>query len=174
MFELTNGKTELFQWDKGVKVSIDVENVNEVHFANLSYGISRNVEVLNGFAEIPPEVLQSGADVYCWLYVRNNEQGYTKLEHKFNVVKRPKPADYIYKPTEILSWETLNKTKVSKSDILKEIDIDTTFDDTKIYNANVFNDAFNEIGELLEGLDTRLGAIENDYIQAFKLIGGAE
>lgn len=166
MFELTNGKTKLFQWDKGVKVSIDAENVNEVHFANLSYGTSRNVEVLNGFAEIPPEVLQSGADVYCWLYVRSNEQGYTKLEHKFNVVKRPKPADYVYEPTEILSWKELDTKKLDKKDVItNNVDIGETYGDEQVYNANSINKAFEEVANFLEDL-------QGDIDDISMLVGG--
>ena len=112
MLKLKDGRKELYQWDVGVVADVRLDNVDEVHFSNLRYGVSFNIEVKDKTVEIPPEVLQSGADVFCWAFVRGENGGYTKKEQIFNVEKRPRPADYVYEPTEILSWETL------KNDIL--------------------------------------------------------
>ena len=109
MLKLKDGRKELYQWDVGVVADVTGENINEVHFSNLRYGVSFNIEVQNGTVTIPPEVLQSGADVFCWAFVRQENGGYTKKEQIFNVEKRPRPADYVYTPTEVLTWETLKK-----------------------------------------------------------------
>ena len=109
VLKLKDGRKELYQWDVGVVADVTDENINEVHFSNLRYGVSFNIEVQNGTVTIPPEVLQSGADVFCWAFVRQENGGYTKKEQIFNVEKRPRPADYIYEPTEVLTWETLKQ-----------------------------------------------------------------
>ena len=109
MLKLKDGRKELYQWDVGVVADVAEENINEVHFSNLRYGVSFNIEVQNGTVTIPPEVLQSGADVFCWAFVRQENGGDTKKEQIFNVEKRPRPADYIYEPTDVLTWEALKK-----------------------------------------------------------------
>lgn len=109
VLKLKDGRKELYQWDVGVVVDVTDENINEVHFSNLRYGVSFNIEVQNGTVTIPPEVLQSGADVFCWAFVRQENGGYTKKEQIFNVEKRPRPADYVYTPTEVLTWEALKQ-----------------------------------------------------------------
>lgn len=109
VLKLKDGRKELYQWDVGVVVDVTDENINEVHFSNLRYGVSFNIEVQNGTVTIPPEVLQSGADVFCWAFVRGENGGYTKKEQIFNVEKRPRPADYVYTPTEVLTWEALKQ-----------------------------------------------------------------
>lgn len=109
MLKLRDGRKELYQWDVGVVADVTLDNIDEVHFSNLRYGISFNIKVVDNKVEFPPEVLQSGADVFCWAFVRGENGGYTKKEQTFNVEKRPRPADYVYEPTEILSWETLSK-----------------------------------------------------------------
>ena len=109
VLKLKDGRKELYQWDVGVVADVTDENINEVHFSNLRYGVSFNIEVQNGTVTIPPEVLQSGADVFCWAFVRQENGGYTKKEQIFNVEKRPRPADYIYEPTDVLTWEALKK-----------------------------------------------------------------
>ena len=122
MLKLKDGRKELYQWDVGVVADVTDENINEVHFSNLRYGVSFNIEVQNGTVTIPPEVLQSGADVFCWAFVRGENGGYTKKEQIFNVEKRPRPADYIYEPTDVLTWEEL-KQQIEKLEkgIFKEI-----------------------------------------------------
>ena len=109
VLKLKDGRKELYQWDVGVVADVTDENINEVHFSNLRYGVSFNIQVQNGTVNIPPEVLQSGADVFCWAFVRQENGGYTKKEQIFNVEKRPRPADYIYEPTEVLTWEELKQ-----------------------------------------------------------------
>lgn len=108
MLKLDDGRKVLYQWDVGVTATVLDDQITEVHFSNLSYGISFSVEVVDGNVLIPPEVLQNGADVYCWAYVSTDDTSYTKKDIIFNVIKRPKPTGYIYTPTDI---ETLESVK---------------------------------------------------------------
>ena len=106
---LDDGRKELYQWDTGRFASVTLEEVNEVHFANLKYGKPYDMAVEDGKVEIPPEVLQTGEAIYCWAYVGTVSSGYTYTEQFFTVNKRPKPTDYVYTPTEIKSFEKLSQ-----------------------------------------------------------------
>lgn len=115
MLKLNDGRKVLYQWDVGVTATVLDNQITQVHFSNLSYGISFSVEVVNGNVLIPPEVLQNGADVYCWAYVSTDDTSYTKKDIIFNVTKRPKPSDYIYTPTDVETLESV------KEELFKEI-----------------------------------------------------
>lgn len=99
MIQLADGRTELWQWDTARTVSVD-EPCTQVHFSNKVYGHSFNVDVTDGTAKIPDELLQSCADLKCWAFVGPAEDGYTRLEKIFKINRRNKPADYVFTPTE--------------------------------------------------------------------------
>lgn len=162
MLKLDNNRKTLYQWDVGVIGTLTVDGVDEVHFSNLRYGVSFNIKVVDNKVEFPPEVLQSGADVFCWAFVREQNGGYTKKEQTFNVEKRPRPADYVYEPTEILSWETLKKeiekldedTTKSLADLekgtlkIEDVITDTSTDPTnkyQVFSAEVMLKVFEEL-----------------------------
>ena len=168
MLKFDNNRKTLYQWDVGVVGTLTIDGVDEVHFSNLRYGVSFNIKVIDNKVKFPPEVLQSGADVFCWAFVREQNGGYTKKEQTFNVEKRPRPADYVYEPTEILSWETLKKEiekldenttealadlekgTIKKSDILTELDLETIHEEHKVYSANIINGIEKGIHEIVE------------------------
>lgn len=148
MLKLDNNRKTLYQWDVGVVGTLTIDGVDEVHFSNLRYGVSFNIKVVDNKFEFPPEVLQSGADVFCWAFVRGENGGYTKKEQTFNVEKRPRPADYVYEPTEMLSWETLNEKKEDKANKLTEFtEVDT---DKEYYSAKVVNEMFVALNDVFD------------------------
>lgn len=97
MLTLNDGRTELWQWDTGRKLLIDVE-CSQVHFSNRIFGRSIDVDVLNGIADIPDFLLQSDNDLNAWIFVGTPENGYTQISKTFKVNKRPKPNDYVFTP----------------------------------------------------------------------------
>lgn len=131
MLKLDDGRKALYQWDVGVTASVLDNQITQVHFSNLSYGISYAVEVEGGKVLIPPEVLQNGADVYCWAYVSTDDKSYTKKDIVFNVIKRPKPTGYIYTPTDIETLESIKAELLgelnSKLDVSKVVGYDPEF-----------------------------------------------
>lgn len=104
MFKLIDGRPELFQWDTGRKLSISDE-CTQVHFSNNFFERSIDVDVINGTALIPDELLQTYKDLNCWAFVGSADDGYTKVQQTFKVRRRSKPADYIFTPTEQISLE---------------------------------------------------------------------
>ena len=104
MIKLADGRGSLFQWDTGRQVECDAE---QVHFSNRHYGTSIDVDVQNGKAMIPNQLLTSATPIKAWAWVKDSNGEYTKEEQIFIVAKRNKPSDYVYTPTEIKTWQDL-------------------------------------------------------------------
>lgn len=104
MIKLADGRGNLFQWDTGRQVECDAE---QVHFSNHHYGTSIDVDVQNGKATIPNQLLTSAMPIKAWAWVKDSNGEYTKEEQIFIVAKRNKPSDYVYTPTEIKTWQDL-------------------------------------------------------------------
>ena len=104
MIKLADGRGSLFQWDTGRQVECDAE---QVHFSNHHYGTSIDVDVQNGKATIPNQLLTSATPLKAWAWVTDSNGEYTKEEQIFIVAKRNKPSDYVYTPTEIKTWQDL-------------------------------------------------------------------
>ena len=104
MIKLADGRGSLYQWDTGRQVECDAE---QVHFSNHHYGTSIDVDVQNGKATIPNQLLTSATPLKAWAWVKDGSGEYTKEEQIFIVEKRNKPSDYVYTPTEIKTWQDL-------------------------------------------------------------------
>lgn len=92
---LDDGRTELWQWDTGRKIVVDDKSVSEVHYSKYSSTQAITREVIGGKAEIPNFLLQDTHAVTVYAYSGSIENGYTMAEKTFNVVKKPKPANYV-------------------------------------------------------------------------------
>lgn len=104
MIKLADGRGHLYQWDTGRRVECDAE---QVHFSNHHYGTSIDVDVKDGKATIPNQLLTSAIPLKAWAWVKDISGEYTKEEQIFLVAKRNKPSDYVYTPTEIKTWRDL-------------------------------------------------------------------
>ena len=104
MIKLADGRGSLYQWDTGRQVECDAE---QVHFSNHHYGTSIDVDVQNGKATIPNQLLTSATPLKAWAWVKDSSGEYTKEEQIFIVAKRNKPSDYVYTPAEIKTWQDL-------------------------------------------------------------------
>lgn len=99
---LSNGQLKFWQWDTKQKVQVP-ENVPTVHFKFGSSAVE--FPVTNRWADVPDELLQTGKDIMLWTYKADHTMDAARIP----VEKRPKPADYVYTPTEIKTWESLDK-----------------------------------------------------------------
>lgn len=99
MLTLNDGRSELWQWDTGRTLAVDVD-CSQVHFSNKVFGRSIDVDVVDGVAGIPDILLQSDNDLNVWAFVGTAENGYTKISKTFKVNQRNKPADYVFTPPE--------------------------------------------------------------------------
>lgn len=99
MLKLNDGRSELWQWDTGRKLTVDAD-CSQIHFSNKIFGRSIDVDVVDGVAIIPDVLLQTDNDLNVWAFVGTAENGYTKISKVFKVNKRNKPADYVFTPTD--------------------------------------------------------------------------
>ena len=82
MIKLADGRGLLYQWDTGRQVECDAE---QVHFSNHHYGASIDVDVQNGKATIPNQLLTSAMPLKAWAWVKDSSGEYTKEEQIFIV-----------------------------------------------------------------------------------------
>ena len=99
MLTLNDGRSELWQWDTGRKLTVDAD-CSQVHFSNKVFGRSIDVDVMDGLTIIPDILLQTDKELTAWAFVGTPENGYTKISKVFKVNKRNKPADYVFTPPE--------------------------------------------------------------------------
>lgn len=106
---IADGRASLWQWDTGRRVKItDGVGVKQIHYQKRCFGRSVDVDVGDdGTAIIPDELLQDYHTLTAYAYVTDDAGGYTKVQQDFAVYKRPKPADYVYTPTEHASFDKL-------------------------------------------------------------------
>ena len=116
MLTLSDGRSELWQWDTGRKLTVDAE-CSQVHFINKVFGRSVDVDVVDGVADIPDILLQTDKELTAWAFVGTVENGYTKISKVFKVNKRNKPSDYVFTPPEQTTLEEIK----SKLDYLESI-----------------------------------------------------
>ena len=99
MLTLNDGRSEMWQWDTGRKLTVDAD-CSQVHFSNKIFGRSIDVDVVDGVAIIPDILLQTDKDLNVWAFVGTAENGYTKISKTFKVNRRNKPADYVFTPPD--------------------------------------------------------------------------
>jgi hypothetical protein len=107
LFKILDGRSEFYQWDLDRQLIIEDATVNEVHFCNRTDDCSLVCEVyeLDGLrvANVPNILLQDNWRINVYAYDSN----YTKFCEQFDVLKRSKPADYVYTETEIKNYDEL-------------------------------------------------------------------
>ena len=114
MFQLADGRQNVYQWDINVKLLLDESNesADEVHFSARFSRVSLSVEVVHtedsSYVTIPNILLQKPNDIIAYSYITNADGSYTKYDTIIPVIARPKPSGYVYEETEILTWKTLD------------------------------------------------------------------
>lgn len=107
--KLADGRSELWQWDTGRKITFDDANIKQAHFQNHANGYGRtiDVDVEDGAAKIPDELLQAALPLTVYAYVGEESDGYTKVERVFAVKPRKRPAEYVFTPADQLTLRKL-------------------------------------------------------------------
>ena len=102
MFFIKDGRQYFYQWDLDRKLVVEDAEVTQVHFYNKETEFPLIVEVKEEdgvrFSEVPNILLQKDLDIRAYAYAENL---YTKKSATFEVKKRPKPTNYIYKETDV-------------------------------------------------------------------------
>lgn len=106
-----DGRNHFSQWDKDVMItSTDFKIGDEVHITNnrLPNAMTVVVYEYNGKAviDVPNILLQTTYPIIVFRYVQDGKSGYTIEKSEFTVNQKPKPNDYVYTETEILTIKT--------------------------------------------------------------------
>lgn len=106
----------LYQWEIGRKVAIThpaKTKLSKVEFAHK--GDTETLPVFtkeeNGVivADVPNILLQSAEHIFVYLLYTDENCLETTLFRILPVISRPKPADYVYTETEVMTWKALDK-----------------------------------------------------------------
>ena len=152
-----NTEKKLYQWDTGQKLTgctglyVDFPIDNEVY----------RVETADGTCIIPDELLQTSGGHKVYECMTNN----TIRSFAFSVTPRPKPPDYVYTPTERLTFEGLvQKVDDAVADMIRraesgEFDGHTPVKGTDYFTTEEIQQIQNEvssgaIGEFKSVVDT--------------------
>lgn len=99
-------KKELYQWDSGVKLVVDLP-CNEVHFSNVLNGEAMTVQVQDNECDVPNQLLIKNEPFYAWAFVNDGNGGKTLIQKKFDIRQRPKPSNFVYTPSEVKTIESV-------------------------------------------------------------------
>ena len=138
----------LYQWDAGQKLT-DCKGVF------VDFVISGDVyrcDVVNGECIVPDELLQHPGKQTAYECMADN----TLQEFVFSVVPRPLPPDYVYTPTEKLTFEGLvQKVEDTVADIIRRADTGEFDGYTPVKGKDYFTES--EKNELMQNVSS--GAI---------------
>lgn len=113
MYIYSNRDT-FWQWDTNQKISSRDLKVGDIlHFYNAkqpnalplkAYEFEGKVVV-----DVPNILLQNAIPVQLYRWVDDGTETYTIEEFSFEVKQRPRPGDYVYTETDVLSYATLDE-----------------------------------------------------------------
>ena len=100
IFKIYGGRTHFQQWDRGQKLIVLDDTIDEVHFSNkdMNHSISREVLTdITGtrYCHVPDNILTLPKNLIAHAYVIEDGQYQTSRAVKFAVSPRPIPNDYI-------------------------------------------------------------------------------
>lgn len=96
---------DLWQWDTGRSVRLDVAGATQAHFAAAESQRAMVVDVKDGVARVPSQVLCAGRAIAVWA-----SDGSETLERAiFPVRPRAKPDGYIQTDDEVRTWEDVKQ-----------------------------------------------------------------
>ena len=123
MFTLKKDVPQLYQWDSNVKLIVEDDRINQVQFSQRFSRTAVCVKVENRECFIPNEFLQSYYDIFAYACIVDNDGQVCEFSEMFTVFARPKPDNYIYTPTEILTIKRIEDDLNKKFEALaKEIE----------------------------------------------------
>lgn len=102
---------DLYQWDSGRKVKITPKSGESCDFVHYHNGmVVKPTKSGNAvLAEIPNILLQTDKKITVYAVMASDDGIRTTERCTFQVIEKPKPDDYVYTETEILSYQTLEK-----------------------------------------------------------------
>lgn len=158
MFKIYDGREHFYQWDSDCKLIIDDGSVSAVHFCNRTSDCSIvcNVYKENGqyLVNVPNILFQNDRDIHVYAY----DDSHTLYEETYKVYARSKPADYVYKDDEVLTWAKIEQRMTdlentvstggiaqAVGDYLKENPVEAGATEEQVNQINANTSAINDI-----------------------------
>lgn len=112
--EIANDRVRFYQWDSGQQLIISDDGLcNEVHFAYPEKEQTLVCRILEKdglrVANVPNVLLQCSGRLAVYLYYKDESGSETRFSKHFQILARPKPDDYVYTETEVLSYGCLER-----------------------------------------------------------------
>lgn len=99
----------LHQWDKGRTLVVSGFDEGTLVDFVLEHSSEVVPSTVRGDAvSIPNQVLTNSGVLVAYFYVDRGATGYTTFKYNVHITPRIKPADYVYEPTEVLTWASLD------------------------------------------------------------------
>ena len=112
---ILDGRTELWQWDTGIRLVMD-EACEAVNISASTFGVSVDVTAAEDgktwVATVPDEMLQVPGDLICYAVQSTDTGTITAAYRSFRINRRPKPYGYVATPTEARTWKELDDKKI--------------------------------------------------------------
>ena len=125
IFKIYDGRTNFWQWDKGQKLVVLDDSINEVHFSNrdMNHSISRKVYNYEDkrVCDIPDIILTLPRNLIAYAYVNGDASDYTVKSVKFAVVRRPIPNGYVADQDE--QFDNIDRRLGILESTLKDIEL---------------------------------------------------
>ncbi|MBO5062894.1 MAG: hypothetical protein J6C08_00210 [Campylobacter sp.] len=144
MFTIYGHKDSFYQWDSNQKLVIDSNTSCEVHFSNLLSAealvcVSYELDGLT-VVDVPNILLTEALDIKAYMVVENGGSCETCHTKVFNVIKRDKPADYVYTETEVKRYEDYEKRIAANEKAIAALEATKHVGKTTAELGEVFND----------------------------------
>ena len=126
MLRIENGRTKFYQWDTDQRLIVEHDNVLDVHFSNAVTSPALVCEVYeeNGerYVNVPNILLQQPWAIQAYGCCEIN----VRTEAAFEVVRRERPADYVYTETEIKKYSDLDERIKALEENPAAVEVDAT------------------------------------------------
>jgi hypothetical protein len=163
MFRILDGRDCFYQWDSERKLIVLDKDITEVHFCNRSDTCSLVCEVYDAdgmrLVNVPNILLQDDLRINVYAY----DKQYTKHSQCYKVIRRTKPAAYVYTETEIKRYDNLEArlSALEKNGIPSDVDL--TGYATKDYVDDTANELETVLRDILEAIQS--GASDSIVIE---------
>lgn len=128
-----------YQWDTNRKLILENgEQISEVHFSNGNDPalVLKVKEEKDGTrtVDVPNILLQSDKTINAYMYIRKDDESYTRCTFSFTVIRRPRPEGYVYTEEEQLSYTALDK-RIKELEDADEVDPEVIAESIEQYMA---------------------------------------
>ena len=113
-FQLADGRQQVYQWDTGRFIKlVGFASCDHVNFydpdSDEAYRVTTAQSGSDLTARIPDELLQLDKKIRLYAVGTDEEGRYVQLDGVINLIPRQKPSDYVYDPTEAMTFESVLK-----------------------------------------------------------------